>query len=70
MGSLSVDQPRVIAIDPRIAFGRPVVDGFRIPTIEVVERFTAGDTMAEIAADYECPVHAIEEALRWEQIAA
>jgi uncharacterized protein (DUF433 family) len=63
-------QPRSVSIDPRIAFGRPVLVGFRIPTVEVVERFAAGDPIAEIAADYECPQDAIEEAIRWEQAAA
>jgi len=63
-------QPRTVAIDPRIAFGRPVIAGSRIPTIEVAERFTAGDSIAAIAADYECPTEKIEEAIRWEQVAA
>jgi uncharacterized protein (DUF433 family) len=64
------EQPRSVSIDPRIAFGRPVLVGFRIPIVEIVERFTAGDPIAEIAADYECPPNAIEEAIRWEQAAA
>jgi hypothetical protein len=32
-------QPRVIAIDPAVAFGRPVISGSRVPTAEIFERF-------------------------------
>lgn len=63
-------QPRSISIDPRIAFGRPILAGYRIPIVEVFERFDAGDTIVEIAADYECPSQAIEEAFRWDRAAA
>ena len=63
------EQPKFIAIDPRIAFGRPVIAGTRIPTAEVAERFNAGDLITDIAADYECPASQIEEAIRWETAA-
>jgi uncharacterized protein (DUF433 family) len=63
-------QPRLVSIDPQIAFGRPVLAEYRIPTGEVIERFNAGDLIAAIAADYECPPQAIEEAIRWERAAA
>jgi uncharacterized protein (DUF433 family) len=38
-GMLEVDILNII----RIAFGRPVIAGTRIPTAEVAERFNAGD---------------------------
>ena len=63
------DQPRSIIIDPRIAFGRPVVAGTRIPTAELKERWEAGDSIEHIAADYDANAQAIEEALRWESAA-
>jgi uncharacterized protein (DUF433 family) len=64
-GMLEVDILNII----RIAFGRPVIAGTRIPTAEVAERFNAGDLNMDIAADYECPASQIEEAIRWERAA-
>ena len=54
-GMLEVDILNII----RIAFGRPVIAGTRIPTAEVAERFNAGDLNMDIAADYECPASQI-----------
>jgi uncharacterized protein (DUF433 family) len=59
-------QPRVVTIDPRIAFGRPVVAGTRIPTEEVANRFSAGETLEEIAEDLNVEPEAIQHALRFE----
>lgn len=59
-------QPRIVAIDPRVAFGRPVLTGSRIPTIEIAERYKAGDSIAELAADYDRSAVDIEEAIRCE----
>jgi uncharacterized protein (DUF433 family) len=65
-----VDEPRVIAIDPRIAFGRPVILGSRIPTVEVAERFKAGESLEDLANDFRRPIEEIEEAVRVELDAA
>jgi uncharacterized protein (DUF433 family) len=60
-------QPRCIVIDPRIAFGRPVISGTGIPTRAVAERFRAGESFADLALDYGCRNELIEEAIRYEQ---
>lgn len=59
-------EPRVIALDPAIAFGRPIIAGSRIPTIEVAERYKAGDSIAQLVAEYRRPQDEIEEAIRCE----
>ncbi len=64
------DEPRVIAIDPAVAFGRPVIAGSSVPTIEIAERFKAGDSFEALASDYERPQSEIEEAIRCELDAA
>jgi uncharacterized protein (DUF433 family) len=61
-----IDEPRVIAIDPRVAFGRPVIAGSRTPTVEVAERFKAGESLTDLAHDFARPVQEIEEAVRIE----
>ena len=63
-------QPRVIAIDPAIAFGRPVIAGSRVPTAEIFERFIAGESPEEIAIDFGRSVDEVHEAIRCENTAA
>lgn len=58
--------PRLVVIDPRIAFGRMVIAGSGIPTDIIAERFHAGDSPAQLARDYECDIKKIEEAIRCE----
>jgi uncharacterized protein (DUF433 family) len=58
--------PRLITIDPRVAFGRPVIAGTGIPTAVVHERWKAGDSVSALAEDYDRTPDEIEEALRYE----
>jgi uncharacterized protein (DUF433 family) len=58
--------PRLVVIDPRIAFGRPVIAGTGIPTAVIHERWKAGDSVAALAEDYDRTSEEIEEALRYE----
>jgi uncharacterized protein (DUF433 family) len=62
--------PRIVAMDPAIAFGRPVISGSRIPTIEIFERFNAGESPEELAADLGRQLDEIHEAIRCETGAA
>lgn len=62
----AADQPRSVVIDPRIAFGRPVLVGTAIPTVIVAERFKAGEQPDEIAEDYGRDPAEILEAIRCE----
>lgn len=64
------DQPRAVVIDPQLSFGRPVLSEVAVPTAIIVDRFRAGDTVAEMAGDYGVGEAQIEEALRFEQRAA
>ena len=66
----SIEQPRIIAIDPAVQFGRPVIAGSRVPTVEVFERFVAGESPDEIAADFGRTVEEVLEAIRCEKTAA
>ena len=60
------DEPRVVVIDPRIAFGRPVLVGTGIPTGIIAERVKAGETIQDLAKDYGRDPSEIEEAVRCE----
>jgi uncharacterized protein (DUF433 family) len=61
------DQPRTVLVDPTRSFGRPVLAGVYVRTEVIEQRFSAGDTIAEMAQDYRVPESAIEEALRFER---
>lgn len=58
--------PRIVVIDPHIAFGRPVLAGTGVTTLSIAERFDAGESIEEIAADYGRSRMEIEEAIRCE----
>jgi uncharacterized protein (DUF433 family) len=58
-----------IAIDPRISFGRPVLLSKGISTATIAERVDSGETVAEIAADYDLDQTEVEEAVLYERAA-
>jgi uncharacterized protein (DUF433 family) len=60
---------RPIAIDPRIAFGRPVVLRQGISTSAIAERIDVGETVADVAADYDLSPAEIEQAVLYERAA-
>lgn len=61
-----LNEPKVILIDPRISYGRPVLAGTGIPTAIVAERYKAGESIDELAEDYGRSRDDIEEAIRCE----
>jgi uncharacterized protein (DUF433 family) len=64
--SITGDEPAPVEIDPRIAFGRPVLVGRAVPTAVLADRFKAGDSFQSLAEDYETSTVEIEEAIRCE----
>jgi len=64
--TVSADDPTPVEIDPRIAFGRPVLAGRGVPTAVLADRFKAGDSLADLARDYGTTEEAVEEAIRCE----
>jgi uncharacterized protein (DUF433 family) len=58
---------RPIRISPLVAFGRPVLTGTRIPISAVADRFYSGESIGDLADDYEVPLSAVEEAVRVER---
>ena len=57
-------EPRIVAVDPRIAFGQPILASTRVPVEVVFERFRAGDTIAHLAEDYRVEPARIEDLVR------
>lgn len=60
------DDPKIVSINPRIAFGKPVIAGTGIPTAIIAERYKTGESISEIADDYGRDFIEVEEAIRCE----
>jgi uncharacterized protein (DUF433 family) len=63
----SPSEPKLILIDPRVGFGKPVIAGTGISTGIIAARFNARESMDELAQEYGRTKEEIEEAIRWEQ---
>jgi len=64
--SLTEESPKSLVIDPRISFGRPVLVGTEIPTAMLAQRYKAGESIDELAKDYDFDRLQVEEAIRCE----
>ena len=66
---VDTDTRNVIVIDPRIAFGRPIIARRGISTAAIVDRINAGESEKEVAKDYGLKMAEVEEAIVYEQAA-
>jgi uncharacterized protein (DUF433 family) len=64
------DGPKAVAVDPTVAFGKPVIAGTGIPTAAVYQLFNAGDEIRAIAEEYDRDASEIEAAIRYESVRA
>lgn len=64
------DDQKLIVIDPAVSFGRPVIAGTGIPTRVVAELHEAGDSLDDLALDYDCDRALIQVAVEYERKAA
>jgi uncharacterized protein (DUF433 family) len=62
--------PKIVVIDPRLSFGRPVIAGTGLATEVIAERYKAGESMDDLAKDCGREKAEIEEAIRCELEAA
>ena len=64
------DAPTTIVIDPNLSAGRPVIAGTGLAVQLIAERYKAGESINDLARDYERNHEEIEEAVRCELPAA
>ncbi len=60
---------RPIAIDPAVAFGRPIVHRAGVSTQAIAERLDAGESVTDVAADYDLTPAEVEQAAVYERAA-
>lgn len=58
----------IVLIDPAVAFGRPTVKGIRADVLR--SRFESGEDVAMIAEDFGLQKEEVEQAIRFDEIAA
>lgn len=61
---MTVIAPRV-SVDPEIQFGKPVIEGTRVPVSVVVGAVAAGDSIESIAREYGITAEDIRAALSY-----
>ena len=69
VGTTQRTSERPIAIDPRVAFGRPIVRRVGISTAAIADRIDAGETVEALAADYDLSRDEIEQAVLYSRAA-
>ncbi len=62
----SINDEKSLTIDPHISFGKPTITGTGVPTKIIRELYDAGDSIEDIADDYDCTVVQIEKAILFE----
>ncbi|MGI9179025.1 MAG: DUF433 domain-containing protein [Longimicrobiaceae bacterium] len=63
------DAPRLIVIDPTLAFGRPILESKGISTSTIAARLDAGESVADLVDDYGIEPKEVEEAVLYERAA-
>ncbi len=53
-----------VIVDPKVAFGLPIVSHGGARVEDLVDRFQAGDSVAEIATDFSVPPDEVEDVIR------
>ena len=61
------DEPKLVLIDPRVSFGKPVLVGVGVPTAVIADRHDAGESVGELTKDYGCEASDIKQAIDYER---
>jgi uncharacterized protein (DUF433 family) len=57
---------KIISIDPRYSFGKPIITATGVPTDVLAEFYNAGDSIEDLAEDYDCTPTQVSAAIRFE----
>lgn len=65
----TTDGPRLVVIDPSLAFGRPIVQSSGVSTSVIAARLDAGESVEDLVEDYGISLRELEEAVLYERAA-
>lgn len=57
---------KIIAIDPFVSFGKPIINGTGIPTDAIADRFRGGDNIETLCEEFDLPSIKVQYAIRYE----
>jgi uncharacterized protein (DUF433 family) len=60
------ERDKIIFLDPSIRFGKPVIAAKGVPTDIIAELYNAGDSIEDIAYEYDCTPLQIKTAIQFE----
>jgi uncharacterized protein (DUF433 family) len=66
--NLERNEGKEIVIDPRVSFGYPTLKGTGIKTSVIVSRIDAGESLEDVANDYELSPDQVKNAVLYEQV--
>ena len=66
-GAMAVEIAERICVDPGVRFGKPVINGTRVPVSVIVGQAAAGLSQSEIADEYGISVDDVRAALEYAQ---
>lgn len=69
VGATQPTGERPIAIDPQVAFGRPIVQRAGISTAAIADRIDAGESVDDVADDYDLSREEVEQAVLYTRAA-
>lgn len=64
------DETKLLYIDPRISFGKPVIAGKGVPTRSIADLYDAGDEIEDIAYEFDCTPEQVKAAIQFESLLA
>lgn len=64
------DDRKILYIDPRISFGKPVIAGKGVPTSSITDFYEAGDEIEDIADEFDCTLEQVKAAIEFENLFA
>lgn len=67
---ISVDEPKVVAIDPRTSFGRPTIQGSGVAVDVVADLIRAGEKPERVAREFGISKQEVDSAVTWHRRAA
>jgi len=67
--SQGVHGSRTVVIDPRLSYGRPVLESRGVSTSVLTDRLDAGESVEDLVADYDLERAEVEEAILYERAA-
>ena len=62
---MSVEVVSGVTADPRVAFGKPVIAGTRVPVALVLGQLGGGVPVAELCAEYDLTPDQVQAAMRY-----